>query len=49
MESIEADYTSLAGVLPKTEYQELDNNVLGRVGDQRGRGELEMSSDRATR
>lgn len=31
MESIEADYTSLADVLPKTEYQELDNTVLGQL------------------
>ena len=29
MESIEADYENLRGVLPKGEYQELDNNVLG--------------------
>ena len=31
MESIEADYETLRGVLPKTEYQELDNNVLGQI------------------
>ncbi len=31
MESIEADYDSLRGVLPKTEYQELDNDVLGQL------------------
>jgi type I restriction enzyme M protein len=31
MESIEKDYTSLAGTLPKTEYTELDNNVLGNL------------------
>src|SRR5690554_5432925 len=31
MESIEKDYTSLAGVLPKSEYQELDNAVLGQL------------------
>ena len=31
MESIEADYTSLRGVLPKQEYQELDNDVLGQL------------------
>lgn len=31
MESIEADYTTLAGVLPKSEYQELDNSVLGQL------------------
>ena len=29
MESIEADYESLKGVLPKKEYQELDNELLG--------------------
>ncbi len=31
MESIEADYESLRGVLPKGEYQELDNEVLGQL------------------
>jgi len=31
MESIEADYRSLADVLPKAEYQELDNAVLGQL------------------
>ncbi len=31
MESIEQDYKSLAGVLPKSEYQELDNAVLGQL------------------
>lgn len=31
MESIEADYESLRGVLPKSEYQELDNPVLGQL------------------
>lgn len=31
MESIERDYRSLAGVLPKSEYQELDNAVLGQL------------------
>ncbi len=31
MESIEADYESLRGILPKSEYQELDNAVLGQV------------------
>ena len=29
MESIEADYHSLRGVLPKSEYQALDNEVVG--------------------
>ena len=31
MESIEADYDSLRGVLPKSEYHELDNDVLGQL------------------
>jgi len=31
MESIESDYKSLKGVLPKGEYQELDNQVLGQL------------------
>ena len=31
MESIEADYDNLRGVLPKSEYQELDNAVLGQL------------------
>ncbi|MCC6207506.1 MAG: N-6 DNA methylase [Gammaproteobacteria bacterium] len=31
MESIEADYENLRGVLPKNEYQELDNQVLGQL------------------
>ena len=31
MESIEKDYESLAGTLPKGEYTELDNNVLGSL------------------
>ena len=31
MESIEGDYESLRGVLPKSEYQELDNQVLGQL------------------
>jgi type I restriction enzyme M protein len=31
MESIEHDYESLRGVLPKAEYQELDNAVLGQL------------------
>jgi len=29
MDAIEADYEGLAGALPKSEYQELDNEVLG--------------------
>jgi type I restriction enzyme M protein len=31
MESIESDYETLRGVLPKSEYQELDNAVLGQL------------------
>lgn len=31
MESIEADYESLAGVLPKKEYRELDKEILGQL------------------
>lgn len=31
MDSIESDYDSLRGVLPKGEYQELDNDVLGQL------------------
>ena len=31
MESIEEDYQTLKGVLPKSEYQELDNVVLGNL------------------
>jgi type I restriction enzyme M protein len=31
MESIEEDYETLKGVLPKAEYQELDNEVIGQI------------------
>jgi len=31
MDSIEADYENLRGILPKNEYQELDNDVLGQL------------------
>ena len=31
MDSIEADYENLRGILPKSEYQELDNDVLGQL------------------
>lgn len=31
MESIEADYENLRGVRPKSEYRELDNEVLGQL------------------
>ena len=37
MESIEADYENLRGVLPKSEYQELDNQVLGQLFGLSGR------------
>jgi type I restriction enzyme M protein len=31
MEAIEEDYETLKGILPKSEYQELDNDVLGNL------------------
>jgi type I restriction enzyme M protein len=31
MDAIEADYENLRGTLPKSEYQELDNQVLGQL------------------
>ena len=31
MNSIEADYTNLRGVLPKSEYFEIENDVLGQL------------------
>ena len=31
MESIESDYENLRGILPKSEYQELENDVLGQL------------------
>ena len=31
MDSIEADYENLRGILPKNEYQELENDVLGQL------------------
>ena len=31
MEAIEEDYETLKGVLPKSEYQELDNDVPGNL------------------
>ena len=31
MESVEGEYANLRGVLPKKEYQELDNDVLGEL------------------
>jgi type I restriction enzyme M protein len=31
MDAIEADYETLQGVLPKSEYQELDNDVIGNL------------------
>ncbi len=44
MESIEADYESLRGVLPKSEYQELDNAVLGQLLRTLNPGELKKVS-----
>ncbi|HQI28099.1 MAG TPA: N-6 DNA methylase [Sedimentisphaerales bacterium] len=44
MESIEADYTSLADVLPKAEYQEVDNTVLGQLLRTLNRDELKKAS-----
>jgi type I restriction enzyme M protein len=44
MESIEEDYTSLNGVLPKSEYQELDNQVLGQLLRQLNPDELKTVS-----
>ena len=40
MESIEADYESLRGVLPKNEYQELDNEVVGQLHQDYGTFDL---------
>lgn len=34
IEAIEADYDSLRGVLPKSEYQELDNTLQARFASQ---------------
>jgi type I restriction enzyme M protein len=46
MESIEADYESLKGVLPKEEYNELDNDILGQLLRQLNPDELQkMSGD----
>ena len=44
MESIEADYETLRGVLPKAEYQELDNAVLGQLLRTLNPDELKRSS-----
>ncbi|MDI6812202.1 MAG: N-6 DNA methylase [Deltaproteobacteria bacterium] len=44
MESIEADYENLRGVLPKSEYQELDNSVLGQLLRTLNPDELKRSS-----
>ena len=44
MESIEADYETLRGVLPKAEYQELDNDVLGQLLRTLNPEELKRSS-----
>lgn len=44
MESIEKDYQSLRGVLPKNEYQELDNDVLGQLLRTHNPEELKQAS-----
>ena len=44
MESIEADYDGLRGVLPKSEYQALDNEVLGDLLRKLNPDELEHVS-----
>ncbi len=44
MEAIEADYETLRGVLPKAEYQELDNAVLGQLLRTLNPEELKRSS-----
>lgn len=44
MESIEEDYATLKGVLPKAEYQELDNEVLGQLLRQLNPDELKRVS-----
>lgn len=44
MDTIEKDYQSLKGVLPKTEYQELDNDVLGQLLRTLNPEELKKSS-----
>ncbi len=44
MDSIEADYETLRGILPKSEYQELDNAVLGQLLRQLNPEELKRAS-----
>lgn len=44
MESIEDDYESLRGVLPRSEYRELDNDVLGQLLRTLNPGELRRVS-----
>ena len=44
MEAIEEDYDSLGGVLPKSEYQALDNEVLGDLLRKLNPDELEQVS-----
>jgi type I restriction enzyme M protein len=44
MDSIEADYETLRGILPKGEYQELDNAVLGQLLRQLNPEELKRAS-----
>ena len=44
MDSIEKDYDNLRGVLPKNEYQELDNDVLGQLLRKLNPDELKKAS-----
>ena len=44
MDSIESDYDSLKGVLPKGDYQEIDNEVLGNLLRQLNPDELKKVS-----
>jgi type I restriction enzyme M protein len=49
MESIEEDYENLRGVLPKSDYQELDNDVLGQLLRALNPDELKRVSGRRVR
>ncbi len=44
MESIEEDYSTLKGILPKNEYKELENDVLGKLLKQLNPDELKKIS-----
>ncbi len=52
MEGIERDYETLRGALPKAEYQELDNDVLGQIlrtfNDRLSSAPMETFSDAST-